>query len=36
MFGGCSSFLNKALEKVYRKQLGNYNPGNNTVFILKY
>ena len=26
MFGGCPYFLNKALDKVYSKQLRNYDP----------
>ena len=28
MFGGCPYFLNKVLDKVYSKQLRNYDPGN--------
>ena len=28
MFGGCPSFLNKVLDKVYSKQLRSYDPAN--------
>ena len=28
MFGGCPSFLNKVLDKVYSKQLRSYEPAN--------
>ena len=28
MFGGCPYFLNKALDKVYSKQLRSYDPAN--------